>query len=105
MDEIDYDKEFEKLTDSLHISDPEVAISLSDIAEVLESVHEACAFLSEYLKVQLSLPANIQLEFPDNLVSILPHFRRTSEIIADELHAILCVEGDEEEGEEGEESD
>ena len=92
MDEINYDEEFAKLTDDLHIADPEVAISLFEIAHTLESVHEACAFLAEYIKVQISLPDNIQLEFPDDLVPIIPHFRRTAEIISDELHQMFHVD-------------
>ena len=103
MSEINYDEEFAKLTDNLHISDPEVAISLFDIAHTLESIHEACAFLSEYIKVQLSLPENLHLEFPDNLVPIIPHFRRTAEIISDELHTMFHV--DCEECEDGESED
>jgi len=105
MGEINFDAEFAKLTDSLDISNPEVAISLFDIAHTLEAIHEACAFLAEYIKVQVSLPDHLQLEFPDNLVPIIPHFRRTAEAISDELHSMFhiecmeCEEDDEEEGE------
>lgn len=95
MDEINFEEEFTKLTEGVHIADPEIAISLFDIAYTLESVHEACAFLAEYMKVQLSLPENLQLEFPDDLVSILPHFRRTAEVIADEMHAMFHIDCEE----------
>lgn len=95
MDEINYDAEFAKLTGGLDIPDPEVAISLFDIAHTMEAIHEACAFLSEYIKIQLSLPEGVQLEFPDELVPIIPHFRRTAEIISDELHSMFHVECDE----------
>ena len=103
MSEINYDEEFAKLTDNLEISDPEVAISLFDIAHTLEAIHEAGAFLAEWIKIQVSLPDNLQLEFPDNLVPIIPHFRRTAEIISDELHSVFHVDcEDDDEDEEGE---
>lgn len=104
MGEINFDAEFAKLTDNLDMDSPEAAISLFDIAHTLESIHEACAFLAEYMKIQISLPDNLQLEFPSNLVPIIPHFRRTAEVIADELHSIFHIECDEceEEDEEGE---
>ncbi len=104
MSEINYDEEFSKLTSNLEMSDPEVAISLFDVAHTLEAIHEAGAFLSEWIKIQVSLPDNLQLEFPDNLVPVITHFRRTAEMISDELHSVFHVdcEEDYEEEEEGE---
>jgi len=100
MDEINFDEEFAKLTGGMEGSSPELTISLFEIAEALESIHEACTFLSEYIKIQIALPDDVQLEFPDDLVPIIPHIRRTAEIISDELHSMLCTAHDDEDEEE-----
>ena len=92
MDEINFDAEFAKMTDGLDLADTEVTISMFEIAHTLEAIHEACAFLAEYMSIQVSLPANLQLEFPESLIPVIPHFRRTAEMIADELHSAFHVD-------------
>lgn len=105
MDEINFDAEFAKLTDNLDIANPETTISMFEIAHTLEAIHEACAFLAEYMSIQVSLPSNLQLEFPETLVPVIPHFRRIAELIADELHSTFHVDCDECENEEEEGDD
>lgn len=90
MDEINFEEEFEKL--SAHLSDvpdPEVALSLFDLAQSLESIGEAATYISQFLAINLSTDED-HVDIPQDLVSIIPHFKRTAEIITEEFHALLC---------------
>lgn len=94
---MDYDKEFEKLTERLgdlgeEVADDAIAISLLDISMVLERINEAAFHIGRYISKVISVPRGTPVNLPVELAAHLPALGSIAEEVADVLHDFLCDE-------------
>lgn len=82
---------FQELVRNLSdIENPEIAIDLLSISQVIERLNEAALFLGQYVSKVIAVPRDTPVEFPDPLLTILPSLSALAEEAADIMHAHIC---------------
>lgn len=90
---MDYDAEFTNITKRLgDIANPELAIDLLSISQVVERLNEAALFLGKFVSMVIATPKGEGVEFPDELLPILPRLAALAEETADLIHETVCDE-------------
>jgi hypothetical protein len=89
--EQDFEAEFSKLVEGLgELANTEIAVSLHDVSLVVERLNEAALYLGKYVSKVISEPRGTPVDFPEELVAILPPLAALCDQTTDLIHDYVC---------------
>lgn len=89
--EKDFDAEFSKIVEGLEdVANTEIAISLLDVSRLVERLNETALYLGKYVSKVISVPRGTPVDFPEEMVALLPPLADICEQVSDLIHDYVC---------------
>lgn len=90
---MDFEAEFKSIAERLQdIPEVSVAIDLLSLNQVVEYLNEAALHLSRFISKVIAIPGEVLIEFPDELVPMLPTLIAMCDQLTESIHGFICEE-------------